>query len=100
MSFASGRHSRGVCDRCGFAFDYNELVEQIENERPTGHRVCHQCLDEDHPQYQLGKFRVYDPQALEYARPENNLDRAFSGWNPVCGEERTVRVGTVRVTTS
>lgn len=96
--YAAGKFSRAVCDRCGAAYDYNELTDQIENERPTGYRVCSSCLDEDHPQYQLGKIRIFDPQALQYARPENNLDRAFSGFNPLTGEERTARTGTLRVT--
>jgi len=98
--YASGRYSKAVCDRCGQKFDYKDLTEQVENERPTGFYVCSQCLDEDHPQYQLGKIRIIDPQALERARPENNLDRSFSGFNPLTGEERTVRVGDLRVTVS
>ena len=100
MSFASRRHSRAVCDRCGQKYDYNDLTEQVENERKTGFRVCSSCLDEDHPQYQLGKISIVDPQALQYARPENNAERAFSGFSPIVGEERTIRLGTVLVTVS
>jgi NAD-dependent SIR2 family protein deacetylase len=96
--WAQGTHARAVCDRCGQKFDYNDLTEQVENERSTGFRVCSSCLDEDHPQYGLGKIRIVDPQALKDARPENNADRAFCGFNPVVGEERTIRLGTVRVT--
>ena len=98
--WASGRSSKAICDRCAQKYDYNDLTEQVENERGTGFYVCNQCLDEDQPQYRVGKIRIIDPQALHHPRPPDNSDRAFCGFNPVIGEEVTVRLGTVRVTVS
>ncbi len=56
--------------------------------------VCRECYDEDHPQLQLGKIPVYDPQALRNARPDTTYyapgnegaggSRQIQwGWNPV-----------------
>ena len=98
--WASGKYSRAECDRCGQSHAYTDMVEQVENERGTGFYVCYACLDEDHPQYRLGKIRIIDPQSLQRPRPPSNTDRAFFGWPTMTGEERTVRLGTVRVTTS
>ena len=98
--WASGKRSRAICDRCGMAHDYADMVEQVENERRTGFYVCCSCLDEDHPQYRVGKIRIVDPQALQRPRPPDNTDRAFFGWPTMTGEEGTGRIGTVTVTTS
>lgn len=70
LAFATGKYAFGICDRCGFRTKYSELKTQIINEYPTGLRVCPDCLDPDHPQLQLGKYPVYDAQALENARPD------------------------------
>ena len=32
--------------------------------------VCDSCYDPDHPQNWLGKFPIYDPQALRVVRPD------------------------------
>lgn len=68
--FARGKHSVALCDRCGQRFPYERLKEQIENRRPNGLRVCPSCLDDDHPQLQLGRQKVRDPQALRDPRPD------------------------------
>lgn len=100
MSYASGKYARSICDRCGFAFDYTELQEQVENQRLTGLFVCHQCMDIDHEQHRLNTLHVVDPQALRDARPQSNSERAFFGWPVMTGLLALGRVGQVRVTTS
>lgn len=68
--FATGKYAIAFCDRCGFKVPYLELKVQIVNMKPTGLRVCDDCMDEDHPQWQVGLWPVFDPQALEHPRPE------------------------------
>jgi hypothetical protein len=68
--FARGKHSVALCDRCGQRYPYEKLKPQIENRRQNGMRVCPTCLDDDHPQLQLGSQKVYDPQALRFPRPD------------------------------
>lgn len=98
QAFASGKHAFGFCDRCGFRVEYPSFQEQYVNLLPTGLRVCFECLDVDHPQLQLGRVPMDDPQALRYARVDNtffapgnegsNGSRMIQwGWNPVGGGE-------------
>ena len=68
--YSSGKKALSVCDRCGQRYPYNDIKPQIENKRPNGMRVCPPCMDDDHPQLQLGKKRVFDPQSLRDPRPE------------------------------
>lgn len=44
----------------------------------TGLLVCPECWDEDHPQNQLGRFPVDDPQALRNPRPDSGLTASRS----------------------
>jgi len=69
--YASGKKSVAVCDRCGLKYPYKKLKEEIYNRRPNGLRVCSSCLDDDHPQLQLGRQKISDPQALRNPRPED-----------------------------
>lgn len=69
--YASGKHALGDCDRCGFTFKLNALKELIINEAASGLLVCKTCWEPDHPQYQVGKLKVEDPQALRNPRPDN-----------------------------
>jgi hypothetical protein len=96
--FSSGKNAFGFCDRCGQRCDLNSMIEQYENLLPIGIRVCFECLDVDHPQLQLGRVPMDDPQALRNARPDNTFfapgnqgaggSRMFQyGWNPVGGAE-------------
>jgi hypothetical protein len=79
-SFASGKYALGICDRCGWQWPLLELSDEVVNKRPTGVLVCQYCLDEDHPQLQLGETPVYDPQALKNPMPDSRSD---VGPNPV-----------------
>jgi hypothetical protein len=75
--YASGRHSVGICDRCARKYPLTELKWQWINLRNSNLLVCPDCLDVDHPQYQLGRFPIYDPQALENPRPDQKNDAAL-----------------------
>jgi hypothetical protein len=96
--FASGKHAFGFCDRCGQRYDLHDFNQQYENLLPIGIRVCFECMDVDHPQLQLGRIPMDDPQALRNARPDNTFfapgnqgaggSRMFQyGWNPIGGAE-------------
>lgn len=96
--FASGKNAFGFCDRCGQRAELHALKEQYENLLPIGIRVCEECLDIDHPQLQLGRIPMDDPQALRNARPDitffapGNQGAGGSrmiqwGWNPIGGAE-------------
>ena len=69
-SFAKGKRSLALCDRCGQRYPYDRIKPESENRRPNGLRVCPPCMDEDHPQLQLGNQKIHDPQALRHARPD------------------------------
>jgi len=103
--FAGGKHAFGFCDRCNFRYPLHELKAEFEDKRPNGLRVCPACLDPNHPQLQLGRFRVYDPQTLRDPRSDTSKtgSQSLFGWNPVgaLGSlEMTTSVGDVEITTS
>ena len=99
MRYAQGKRAFGFCDRCYQRYDLKELKHQIYDQKPIGLRVCPECLDEDHPQLQLGKVPVYDPIALYDPRPDTNPGSGLYGWNPVGNpaQDITSYVGTVTV---
>lgn len=112
--FATGKHASGVCDRCGVSFKRSTLKALTINEKRTNLLVCNSCFESDHPQYQVGKYPVYDPQALRDPRPDSGdaTSQVIQwGWNPVGLNnalglsnlpnmlEATGEVGTVTVTT-
>jgi len=103
--FASGKYAFGFCDRCGFRYDLNELKAEFEDKKRNGLMVCTDCLDPDHPQLQLGRFRVFDPQTLRNPRPDTSQieSQSLFGWNPVGDDislELTGSVGTITVSTT
>lgn len=75
QQFATGKYAIALCDRCGRQVMYRELRAQIVNMSTTGLLVCDDCLDQDHPQYQVGMWPIDDPQALRDPRPSPNDDR-------------------------
>jgi len=101
VTYARGQYALGLCDRCGQRQRLNDLKFQVVDLRITKLRVCSACLDVDHPQLQLGRVRIIDPQALRDARPDPNTDRSLFGFNPVGnpGNIMTASVGTVRIIT-
>lgn len=84
--FAAGNYALGVCDICGFQFKLKELKMLMENDRPANLLVCDECWNEEHPQDDLGKYPVHDPQALENPRPDVGMAESRKihwGWSPV-----------------
>ena len=67
MSFAVGRYSQAICDRCGFAVKYLELKEEW-----NGLRVCEECFETKHPQLKP-PYSSADAEAIEDPRPQVNL---------------------------
>jgi hypothetical protein len=68
--FASGKHALGICDRCGFTYKLLSLKKETVNRHERDLLVCRECWDPDHPQNDLGRLRVDDPQALRNPRPD------------------------------
>jgi len=56
-----------------FRYDLHELKVQMIDQKPSGLKVCPECMDIDHEQLQLGKFRIWDPEALKDPRPDTSL---------------------------
>ena len=100
MSYAKGKYAFGYCDRTGFRYPLKDLVYEYQNGQRTGMRVGRDVLDPQHPQDELGRVRVVDPQSLLDPRPDTSLEesRAFFGWNPV-GNELVYMVGSVGTVT-
>ena len=73
MAFAQGKHSYGVCDRCGFRVRYTKM--QMEW---TGFKVCSECYEPKHPQLEP-PHKVSDPEGLRQARPEVPLPQTQLG---------------------
>lgn len=69
--YASGRHARAMCDRCGFEYGYHDLRPEW-----TGLRVCDACWDPKHPQ--LTPKARQDAQALRQPRPDRDDDGTVS----------------------
>ena len=67
MSFAVGRYSQAICDRCGFAVKYLELKEEW-----NGLRVCEEFFETKHPQLEP-PYASADAEAIEDPRPQVNL---------------------------
>jgi hypothetical protein len=97
------RNSRayGFCDRSGFRYDLKDLVDQYENQVPTGLLIGKDWIDIDQEQLQLGDVDANDPQTLENPRPDQSQDesRALASWNPVglVGLSMSITVGKVKV---
>jgi hypothetical protein len=111
--FAAGKKAFGFCDRTGFRYPLKDLVEQFVDGKPSGLRVGRDVVDIDNPQYQLGRTRKDDPQALRNPRPDKGQDasRRLYAWDPIGGGvtelgSRTVgldmhgEVGFIKVTIS
>jgi hypothetical protein len=78
-AFTSNPKTPGICGRCGFRVLLSELQRQVVAGRVTGLRVCGSCLDEDNPQYRVGRLRISDPQAVRDPAPPHEVDVTPSG---------------------
>ena len=98
------KHAFGFCDRTGFRYPLDELVEQYVNRQPTGLLVGKDMVDIDHEQLRLGEVDANDKQSLDNPRPDRGLaqSRALSSWKPVGANMPAMvgKVGKVKVSTS
>jgi hypothetical protein len=78
--YAAGNKAFGFCDRCSFRYPLHELKDEFVDLEKTGLLVCDDCWDDDHPQNQLGRYPVEDPQALRNPRPDSGLSDSRSGY--------------------
>jgi len=96
-SYAIGKKSIAICDRCGCREKYILMQFQVVNSVRTGLRVCRDCMDQDHPQLKLNRVRIDDPQALRYARPESDREYQRRLIGGVFGVTATGAVGRMTV---
>jgi len=85
MAYAKASKALGICDRCGFTFKLKELKYEVEDETRNGLRVCSDCFDPDHPQFQVGRLNTSDPMALFNPRPDSGEkdSTVYFGFEPV-----------------
>ena len=102
MRTASNKYSFGFCDRTGFRYPLNELVDEYKNGVKTGLRVGRDVADDDHPQNFLGRVRIFDPQSLANARPDTALEasRQLFGFGPVWNPAQFMTASVGRVVVS
>jgi len=94
-SYATGKRSIAICDRCGCREKYLQLRYQVVNSVKTGLLVCRDCLDQDHPQLKLNRIRINDPQALRHPRPESDREYQRRLIRGIFGVPATGAVGRV-----
>lgn len=70
----SGKFALGLCDRCSLRYPLGELKWEIVNGERSGQRVCGDCFDIDHPQYQLSKIKFGDEFSVPDPRPQTAGD--------------------------
>ena len=102
MTTTRGKYAYGFCDRTGFRYPLNELVDEFQNGVKTGLRVGRDVADGDHPQNFLGRIRIFDPQSLDHARPDRSLveSRQLFGFSPVWNPAQFMTGSVGRVTVS
>ena len=85
--FASSRNALAICDICGFQYKLRELRSVVTRGTDTNIKACPECWNGDHPQNELGRYPVYDPQALQDPRPDfaelHESRNIQYGFNPV-----------------
>lgn len=74
MTNARGKYAFGFCDRTGFRYSLDQLVDEYQNGVKTGMRVGFDVVDPDHPQNFLGRVRTDDPQSLLNPRPDKKIE--------------------------
>lgn len=98
--FASGKKAKALCDICGFTCKLSELRSLRRNGHFTSLKACKECWEPDHPQNELGKFPIRDPQALRDPRPDSaELAASRELKFPQVGVVARANVGTVTVST-
>lgn len=101
MSYAVGKKALGICDRCGFTYKLKELKYEVQDQKRTGSRICHNCFDPDQPQYQVGELNTSDNIGLYNPRPDTNEKgyATYYGFNPVNSTGSVIqgKVGQVKI---
>ena len=64
MRSTSNKYAFGFCDRTGFRYPLNDLVDEYKNGVKTGLRVGRDVADDDHPQNFLGRIRIFYSQSI------------------------------------
>lgn len=102
VRYARGKRALALCDNCNQRFLLSELKIQIVAGRATNLKNCPECLDQDHPQYFLGRIPINDPQALRNPRPDTSRLGSIElwGWNPVGNPAvySSVELGVINIT--
>ena len=99
-TYALGKKAKGICDVCGFAYKLSELRAVTRNHHRTGLLSCRECWDSDHPQNDVGRYPVDDPQALRNPRPDHaEYAQSREMVYPVTSVKARGFVGTVTVVT-
>ena len=73
MSYALGKFSYGVCDRCWFRTRYLKMQREW-----TGFKVCSECYEPKNPQLEPPAHPT-DPESLRQPRPEIPLPQSQLG---------------------
>ena len=60
MQYSSGEYASAICQRCGLACDYQEVLVEW-----TGLRVCPACFGPKHPQLETPRLTP-DAEQLEH----------------------------------
>lgn len=82
--FASGKYTIAECDVCGFRYKLKQLKALVVKGETTKILACPACWVPDHPQLHLGRYPVYDPQAIRDPRPDRSYDQSRDiDWLPV-----------------
>ena len=101
----SNKNAFGYCDRTGFRYPLDDLVEQYFNQVPSGLLVGKDMVDIDQEQLQVGQVDANDPQSLENPRPDQSLIQSRGirwSWMPAGANmpSLSAAVGKVTVSTS
>lgn len=68
--FASDKKVIAECDVCGFRYKLTKLRNLVKRGVSTNIKACPTCWNPDHPQNELGRYPVDDPQAIRDPRPD------------------------------
>lgn len=85
LPYARGKKAFGYCDICGFRCDLDDMRKLVVKGQIVDIKTCPECWNPDHPQLHVGEQPIWDPQALQFPRPDNTIPqtRSFFGWDPV-----------------
>ena len=65
MTTARGKYAFGFCDKTGFRYDLNDLVDEYKNGVKTGLRVGRDVVDPDHLKTLRAASGLTTPSLLE-----------------------------------